>query len=135
MTQQGGFGLVAKIYITSALTAITNVLDGSEMPELEKYLVDMTSHSASGGYKVWVDSGKKSLNSFKLVLGWDPDDTTHQAILTAFASPTAVQMEIVAPNSADTMTFYAHIQKVGRVTKQEGGYQCDVTIQPTGAPS
>jgi len=132
----GGFGLNVEITLlvggVPTLTTVANVLDGSELPEIEKYLVDMTPHTASSGDKVWVDSGKKSLNSFKMVLGWDPEDTTHIAIVSEFGSPTPLEFAVISPGAEETLKFNALVGKIGRVTKQEGGYQCDVTIQPVG---
>jgi len=31
--------------------------------------------------------------------------------------------------------WHVHIQKVGRVSKVKDGFKCNVTIQPTGAPT
>ena len=130
----GGFGLIVKISISSTLTAIAELIDG-EIPEFEKFIAEMTPHSATGGYATHVATGKRKLNEFKITLGWDSDDVTHAAILAAFDSNDAVNMSIVAPAADETIAFAAHVTKIGRVTAQEDGYKCDVTIQPTGAPT
>jgi len=57
MAEQGGFGVVLKIMISTTLTAVTNLLD-VDFPETEKFLADMTAHpaSAASGYTTWIDS-------------------------------------------------------------------------------
>jgi predicted secreted protein len=130
----GGFGLIVQIKISSTLTAIAQLLDG-EIPEFEKFIAEMTPHNASGGYAVQVATGKRKMNEFKVTLGWDSDDSTHAAILTAFASNDPVDMAVITPGTDESIAFSAHITKVGRVSPQEDGMKCDVSIQPTGAPT
>ncbi len=135
MGQSGGFGLEVQIKVTATLTAFANMLDG-EIPEFEKFLAEMTPHSATDGYAVWVDTGKRKLNEFKVTLGWDPADSTHAAMLAAFDATAPVDMAVVSPDgSSETIGFSAHIKKVGRLSPQEDGWKCEVTIQPTGAPT
>jgi hypothetical protein len=133
-TLQGGYGLIVKISITAVLTAIAELLDG-EIPEFEKYIAEMTSHSATGGYAVFVATGKRKMNEFKITLGWDSDDVTHAAILSAFDSNASVNMSVTSVGTDEVIAFAAHVTKVGRISPQEDGYKCDVTIQPTGAPT
>ena len=130
----GGFGLIVKITITATLTAIAELIDG-EIPEFEKVLAEMTPHSATNGYATHVATGKRKMGEFKVTLGWDSDDSTHAAILAAFDSNDPVVMSVVTPGADETIQFSAHISKVGRIAAQEDGYKCDVTIQPTGAPT
>ena len=134
MTSQGGFGLIVQITVSASLTAIADLLDG-EIPEFEKFLAEMTPHSATGGYATHVATGKRKLNEFKITLGWDSDAATYAAILAAFDSNDPVAMAVVTPGSDETIAFSAHVSKVGRLSPQEDGYKCDVTIQPTGAPT
>jgi hypothetical protein len=135
MTSKGGFGLQVKIDISNTMTALVDVLDG-EIPEFEKFLAEMTSHSASGGYATHVATGKRKMNEFKLTLGWDSDEATHAAVLAAFAGSPTVDMAVLSPDGADeVIAFSAHIFKLGRVSPQEDGYKCDVTVQPSGAPT
>jgi hypothetical protein len=133
-TLQGGYGLIVKINVSASLTAISQLLDG-EIPEFEKFIAEMTSHSATGGYAVYVATGKRKMNEFKVTLGWDSDDSTHAAILAAFDSNASVDMSVTSVGSDEVIAFAAHITKVGRISPQEDGYKCDVTIQPTGAPT
>ena len=125
-----------KIMISTTLTAVTNLLD-VDFPETEKFLADMTAHpaSAASGYTTWIDSGVRALNAFTAVLGWDDLEATHQAVLTAFDATAAVSMSIEDPAGQEIIAFSAHIQKVGRVSKVKDGFKCNVTIQPTGAPT
>ena len=133
-TVQGGFGLQVRINISASQTAIAELIDG-EIPEFEKFLAEMTPHSAAGGYATHVATGKRKMNEIKVTLGWDSDDATHAAILAAFDSDSAVSMSVVAPGADETIAFSAHIFKVGRIAAQEDGYKCDVSIQPTGQPT
>lgn len=134
-TVQGGFGLQAKIVVSAAMTAIVELIDG-EIPEFEKFVAEMTGHSASGGYAKWVASGKRKMNEFKMTLGWDSDDTTHAAVLAAFDSNSAIAMTIYAPDGSDeVISFSAHVKKLGRIAAQEDGYKCEVAIQPSATPT
>jgi predicted secreted protein len=133
MTAQGGFGLTVQITVSASLTAIADLLDG-EIPEFEKFLAEMTPHNASGGYAQHVATGKRKMNEFKITLGWDSDAATHAAILAAFDSNDPVNMAVITPGADETIAFSAHVSKLGRLSPQEDGYKCDVTIQPTGAP-
>ena len=131
----GGFGLQIKILVSATMTAIAELIEG-EIPEFEKFVAEMTSHGATGGYATYVASGKRKLNEFKMTLGWDSDDTTHAAILAAFASNSPITMTIYAPDSSDeAISFSAHINKLGRISAQEDGYKCDVAVTPSGAPT
>ncbi len=134
MTSQGGFGLIVKITVSASLTAIADLLDG-EIPEFEKFLAEMTPHNAIGGYAKHVATGKRKMNEFKVTLGWDSDEVTHAAIIAAFDSNDPVTMNVVTPGADETIEFSAHVSKIGRLSPQEDGYKCDVTIQPTGAPT
>lgn len=136
MTVEGGFGLQAKITVGTTLTAIVSVQEGSEMPKFKKFIADMTPHSSTGGWAVRVATGKRSLESFKLVLGWDSDEATHAAVQTAFESDAAVGMSIISPDGTDeTIAFSAHIEEIARLPAQEDGYKAEVMVTPTGKPT
>lgn len=135
MTTQGGFGLTAEIEISSVLTLIVDVLEGSELPKFKKFLADATPHSATGGYAVRVATGKRSLESFKLVLGWDKDEVTHAAMKTVFDSNSPVNMRISSPANDERIAFAAHIEEIARGAAQEDKYTAEVTVTPTGAPT
>jgi predicted secreted protein len=134
MTTRGGFGLTIKIMITATLTAIVDLLEG-EIPEFEKYLAEATPHNAPGGYAKHVATGKFKMNEFKFTLGWDKADTTHAAVLAAFNSTNTVAMQIVSPSGNETISFDAHVFKLGRVAEQEESYTCEVSVQPSGQPT
>lgn len=135
MTSKGGFGLTVKIDISGTLTALVDLLEG-EIPEFEKFLAEMTPHNATGGYAKYVATGKRKINEFKLTLGWDKDEATHTAVRAAFDSLNPVNMSVTSPDGTDeVIAFSAHVNKMGRISDQEDGYKCDVTIQPTGAPT
>ncbi len=135
MTSQGGFGLTAKIEIAAVLTVVVDILEGSELPKFKKFLAEMTPHSATQGYAVRVATGKRSLESFKLVIGWDSDEATHAAMQTVFDSNLPVNMSISAPGNDEVIAFAAHIEEIARQAPQEDGYTAEVTITPTGAPT
>lgn len=133
---EGGFGLQIKIEVTAVLTAIVNVLEGSELPKFKKFIAEATPHSATGGYAVRVATGKRSLESFKMVLGWDKDEATHAAVSTAFDSDDPVNMSVTSPDGTDeVIAFSAHIEEIARLTGQEDAYTAEVMITPTGAPT
>lgn len=132
---QGGFGLIVKIDIGGVLTAMAELLEGSELPKFKKFIAEATPHNATGGYAKRVATGKRSLESFKVVLGWDKDEATHAAIRTAFDSNDPVNMSVVSPGSDETIAFSAHIEEVGRMLGQEEVYTAEVMITPTGAPT
>lgn len=135
MTAQGGFGLTAQIDVSCVLTAIVDVLEGSELPKFKKFIADMTPHSSTNGWTVRVATGKRSLESFKLVLGWDSDAATHAAVQAAFDSDSPVDMTVASPGSDETIAFSAHIEEIARMTPQEDGYTAEVMVTPTGAPT
>ena len=130
----GGFGVIFKIDISSTLTAVTYLLEG-EMPKQKKFVAEATPQNATGGYAVRVASGKRSLESFKLVLGWDSDETTHAAMLTAFDSDAPVNCSVISPGTDETIAFSAHIEEIARIPDPEGAYKAEVMITPTGAPT
>lgn len=131
MARQGGFGAILRISISSSLTAIAHI-EEFEFPELEKLLVEVTGHDAPGGWAEHIPTGKKKANAFNCTLTWDRNNTTHQAVVAAFDSEDAVEMEAADPDEIEKIPFMAHLSKMGRITDQEGSYQCEVEIQPTG---
>ena len=128
---QGGFGSVFKIKVTSTLTAVTHATD-IKWPEFEKMLVDVTAHDSPGGMAEWIATGKRKMNSFEVTLAWSKDDATHAAILAAYNADPAVAMSVQDPDGDEVISFNGHVQKLGRVTEQDGYMQMKVTIQPTG---
>jgi hypothetical protein len=131
MGTQGGFGVKVQITVGSVLTAIAHILE-MDYPEFEKVLYDRTAHDSPEGYAEFGDSGKRKVSDFKVTLEWDMTESTHAAILAAFDSADPVSMAVKDPEATETISGNAYIQKVGRIAKQEEGYQCEVTIQPTG---
>lgn len=132
----GGFGLQIKIDISSTLTAIVSVQEGSELPKFKKFLADATPHSAPNGWAQKIATGKRELQSFKMVLGWDPDEATHAAVQAAFDSDDPVGMSVISPDGgSETIGFDAHIEEIGRTTGQEDKYVAEVMVTPTGAPT
>jgi predicted secreted protein len=134
MATSGGFGLQVRIDVSSTQTAIANLMEG-EIPEFEKFIVESTSHGAASGYATYQATGKRKLNEFKVKLGWDKTTATHTAVIAAFNSNSPVSMSVLAPDSSETISFSAHVTKLGRMAEQEDMYTCEVTIQPTGAPT
>lgn len=131
--RQGGFGAVLKITVTAVLTAIVHVVD-MEFPEFEKILAEITAHDSPGGYAEWISTRKRKMNSFTVKITWDITEVTHAAVVAAFDSDDAVSMSVEDPNGDEVIVFDAQIQKLGRISEQEDGYSCNVTIQPTGLP-
>ncbi len=132
--RQGGYGAIIKIKVTSTMTAIVHAQD-IEFPEHEKVLADITAHDSPGGWQEWIATGKRKANSMKCTFTWDIAEVTHAAVQAAFSSDLPVDMSVQDPDGDEVISFSAHVQKLGRVTKQEEGYTCAVTIQPTGQPT
>lgn len=136
MTASGGFGTKLKIMVGTTLTAVAGLKDVT-FPEQAKMLFESTAHPTSGatGYATYGDTGKRQLTEFTATLFWDVDEATHAALLTAFDSTTALSMSIEDPAGDEVIAFSGHIRRIGRISSQEDGYQAEVSIQPTGAPT
>lgn len=133
---EGGMGLSVKIMVGTTLTAMTYLLEGSELPKFKAFIAEATPHNSTGGWAKRVHTGKRSLESFKVVLGWDSDETTHAAIQTAFDADSAVSMNVISPDGSDeTIAFSAFIEEIARMTGQEDIYKAEVMITPTGKPT
>jgi hypothetical protein len=133
MATQGGQGVVLKITVTAALTAVANLLD-IDMPEFTKYLDETTSHGSTGGYYEARATGKRRLEPFPATVEWDSSDSTHAAIVAAFNSDDPVDMSIEDPAGDEVITFTAHIEKIGRIAKGDQRYKARIQIHPTGQP-
>lgn len=134
MATQGGFGLTVTLEIEEVATAIATILDG-EMPRFKRYLADFTAHDSASGYDEYISTGRRGLDKFKLILGWDIGEETHEALVDAFDSDIAIVMTVEDPAGAETITFSAFVEEIGRVAKQKEGYTAEIVIQPTGAPT
>lgn len=136
MATQGGFGSTILIAAGTAGsgTAIAHVMD-FEFPEFEKILADVTAHDSPSGYAEFIATGKRQLNSFKITLLWDDSAATHTTIIAAFGSDSPYYLTCKDPDGQETIAFWAHVSKLGRISKQEEGLSCEVEIQPTGVPS
>lgn len=137
MTDNPGQGTMGtKLYITleGVLTAIVHA-EKLSYPELEKILNESTGHDAAGGYAQFADSGKRKMNAFTIGVRWDVGETTHAGLLAVFNSKAPAVFKAEDPDGEDPLTFSAHVQKIGRVTEQEGVLRANITIQPTGEPS
>ena len=133
MATQGGLGLVLKIN-TGSLTAVANLIE-AEFPEQEKELWEYVLHSSADGYAEYMDTGLRKLSDFTATVLWDDTETTHAAMLTAFESTATVGMSIEDPAGQEVIAFNAHIQKIGRISKADEGYQAEIAIQPSGGPT
>lgn len=136
MAEQGGFGVVLKIMISTTLTAVANLRD-IDFPEQTKEVADVTKHPASAvvGYREFLDSGVRELTPFTAVLGWDDTAATHTALVTAFDATTALSMSLEDPAGQEIIAFSGIVQTIGRVAKIGDSYRANVTIRPTGAPT
>jgi hypothetical protein len=132
----GTHGVKVKITVGTVLTAVTNLLSAT-FPEQLKYLAEMAAHPTTGatGYTEFVDTGLREMGEFEVELGWDTSQTTHAAMLTAFAATAPVNMSIEDPTGDEVIAFSAHIRSVGRLAANKDGYKARVRIRPTGAPT
>jgi predicted secreted protein len=131
---QGAYGTLVKIKVTSTLTTMAHLME-VEFPEFEKLLAEVTAHDSPGGYAEHIATGKRKINGFVVKLLWDISSATHAAIQAAFNSDLPVDMSVQDPDGTEVISFSAHVYKLGRVTPQDEGYTCDVSIQPTGQPT
>lgn len=134
MAKTGGYGIKVKITITATLTVIAN-LEDVDLPEMERLVAEATSHDSTGGYREYVSTGKRQVNSFTATLFWDRAQTTHAAIQTAFDSNVAVNMSVEDSAGKETIAFAAFITKIGRMGTQEDAYKAEVEIVVTGVPT
>ena len=131
MAEQGGFGVVLKIMVSTTLTAVAHVLD-VDFPRFRKYIAESTGHDATDGYYEAIATGKRRIEPFTVRLAWDSDNSTHAAMVTAFGSDAAVSMSIEDPEGDEVISFSAHIEAIGRIARQEDVVQAEVLIHPTG---
>jgi predicted secreted protein len=134
MSTQGGFGLTLKIYITSALVAVTKV-STADFPTFRKFIAESTGHDSAGGWYQAVATGKRRLEPFSAELNWDTAEATHAAMMTAFNSDAAVAMSIEDPAGDEVIAFSAHVEAITRVSQQEDRYYATVEFHPSGAPT
>ena len=137
VTAQGGFGFTIQLHLgtATAWTTVASVIDGA-FPEQEALVAESTGHDATSGYATFVKTGKRQLNPFTLKLVWDSDDTSQGALVTAFDANTSIALQAKDPSGSDeVIAFSAFVTKLGRIVPQDGVYTCDVTFQPTGAPT
>jgi hypothetical protein len=134
MAEQGGFGVVYKITVASTLTTVAGVMK-IEFPKQSKVVSESTGHDAVSGYRTFVDTGIRELESFNATLRWDKLAATHAAHLTAFNSKTPVALSIQDPLGQEIIAFSAHIETIARIGEMEEVFTAEVTIRPTGAPT
>ena len=134
MAQAPGMGAKLKITITAVLTLTANLLD-VEFPAQKLTTVEATPHSASGGYAVFLSTGKRELTEFKVTLGWDDTEATHAAYLAALGTNSAVVFTIEDATPNEVITFSAFVVEIARQSKQDSSLRAEVTLRPTGAPS
>lgn len=131
MAAQGGYGVKLKIMVSTTLTVVANLID-VDFPKFVKFIAESTGHDATSGYYTSVATGKRKVEAFTATLAWDHADSTHAAIVTAFAADAAVSMSIEDPDSGEVIAFSAHVETIGRISKQEETYQAEVMFHPTG---
>jgi hypothetical protein len=122
----GGHGVVFSM--GNPLVEIASV-EEIDFPRLKKLISRFYQHDAV--FEQAVATGAYSVDNFKMTLAWDLLLPSHQAILTAFESTAAQAMQFAAPDG-ETLSGSGHITEVGRVSKSEDHYQCEVVVEPTG---
>lgn len=124
---QGGYGLT----LTMNGTTVVNVRE-ADFPSFMKFISESTSHGSAGGYYEAVATGKRRLEPMSVVLIWDQAQATHNAMITAFNADASQQFTIADPDGDETIEFNAHVERLGRVSRQEETYIANVDIHPTG---
>lgn len=133
MSQQGGFGVNLKIN-TGSLTTVVSMVD-VDIPEQTRVMAESTGHDAPSGYYQALPSGKRRLEPFSATLMWDDTAATHAAMLTNFNAAAVVGWSVQDPGGQEIIAFNAWVERIGRISKQDGAYQARVQIHPTGAPT
>lgn len=131
MAVQGGFGIACQIDVSDVLTALVSVLD-VDWPRFRKFLAESTGHDSAQGYYEAVATGKRRIEPFRFVLGWDTSQSTHAAVVTAFNSDDPVSFSIADPDGDETIQFECHVEELERMGGQEDAYRAEVLIHPTG---
>jgi len=134
MPRQGGFGSIIKIKVNSTLTAIVHVEDHA-FPEEEATTDEMTAHDSTDGYKERIKTGLFSLNPFEITVGWDRDETTHDALVAAYQSEDPVEMSVEDKKGKEVIAFLANVVKLGRIAEKDKHLKCKISIEPTGGPT
>lgn len=133
MAVQGGFGCLLKVN-TGSLTTIVGVMD-VEFPVQSRIIAETTGHDATTGHYTAVPSGKRRLEPFKATIAWDDTAATNAALLTNFNASASVGFSIQDVGGQEVISFSGYVESIGRISKQDGAYQADVQIHPTGAPT
>lgn len=133
MSEQGGFGVALKIN-TGSLTTVVGLLD-VEFPEQTRIIAESTGHDAPSGYYTGIPSGKRRLEPFPATIKWDDTQATHAAMLTNFNASTVLGWSIQDPGGQEIIAFNAWVERISRISKQDGAYQARVQIHPTGVPT
>jgi predicted secreted protein len=129
---QGGMGIDLKIHNGTALESVVSLLD-VEFPKFKKFIAEITGHDSVGGWYEAVDTGKRRLEPFKAVLGWNA--TSHAGIITAFTNQAAVACSIEDPDGDEVIAFDVHIEEIQRMGAQEDAMKAEVLLHPTGDPT
>lgn len=99
------------------MTTVPSLVSLGEIPNTWE-TIDVTTHDSPAGTREIVQT-RKELSTIACQILWDPDDTTHQYLKTAFDNKSVEDFNVNLPNTgAGTITFS------GRVT--------DFTIQLGG---
>lgn len=131
MSVSGGFGVDWKVDVSSTLTSVEHVRE-IEFPDEEHELTEVTAHDSPGGYTEWLATGRIRTEEFTVKLTWDDALATHQEIRTHHGDGTALNMSLTAPDGQETLTFDGLVRKLKRMSPQDGSYDMEVTILPTG---
>lgn len=127
MAAQGGYGLAMKINGT----ALVGVVD-TDFPRFFKYISESTAHDSAGGYYEAVATGKRRVQPMRMTLNWDTGEATHAAVLTAFNSDDTQLFSVDDPDGDESIAFNAHVEEVGRISRQEETYTAEVSLHPSG---
>ncbi len=132
---QGAFGITCQIDVAGSPTTLVKIREAS-WPVIKKFIAEATTHDSTSGYYEAVDSEKKRVMPFSIVLAWDSSQATHAAVLTAFNAATLVTFSVADPDGDETITFECFIEEVERqISGQEGMYEARVLIHPSGVPT
>lgn len=127
MAAQGGYGLT----MTLDAAAVVGIRE-ADFPAIMKYIAESTAHDSSQGYYEATATGKRRVEPFQMTLIWDNSEASHAAVVTALGADSANAIVMGDPDGDESIAFSAHIERIGRQSRQEETYIATVDVHPTG---
>ena len=132
MAISGGHGVQFQVEVSASLTEMANVRE-VQFPEEDNEITDVTAHDSPSGYSERLPTGRVLTSEFTVLVTWDDAETTHQEVRTHHSDKTILNLALISPDSQETLTFAGFVRKLARSSPQDGSYDMEITIAPSGA--